>query len=240
MSLRLELQSYKLLIEEYFVDSASAGFVHLELASVSAPAFYSSVFDNLITSVNSIGCNEQELATLYDFLHVSDSRPFDPSSAHPNNPLPAQALDQMRSVFKGIGSNINRLHLHTLSFQAIMTRSASAGKIPLAGGRAYLDSRRSVARAALAAFEWICFEEDDSAEHSATVFINETFSDGANDGFQLLHVTADSPVVCWDDAWDMHICVAVMVICKEPKATVGKCFMLLYILVLSSLIIFLP
>ncbi len=192
---------------------------------MSSAVFYKYVFENLIVSVNSIGFNEQELAALYSFLQTSDNLslpPFDPSLAYPNNPLPAQALDQMRTVFEKVGSKISRLHLHTLSFQAIMTKSTSAGKIPLMGGDVYLDSRRSVSRAALVAFEWIC--DASISDENLLVFLNGKFSDSTNDGSQFFNVTADAPVACWDDTWGFHICLSTMVVCKKSKATVGKIF----------------
>lgn len=181
--------------------------VHVELASLSDVNFMRSVEITLLRRATSLGSNEQELATLEHYLthgelvYASDSSPRVADMLR----RMVKVMDQL-SVFK-----LKRLHVHTLAFQAIVSLvdeqqcvvkengevmadscSAKEPRINVAdvnGTTAWLSPRASVARAALAATDWVCGNHESSAggtysfdEQETFVMLDDSFRDDITPG----------------------------------------------------------
>merc|ERR1712083_1108764 len=107
----------------------SAVRVHFEMASFVDNSLLSELVEHIIPQADSLGMNEQELPNLHSLLTRGEV-----SVVADSNPRIAGVLDQMREIFtilsKPTGSNrpVTRIHVHTLPFQAILTKVGSHWK----------------------------------------------------------------------------------------------------------------
>lgn len=188
--------------------------IHFEMASFTEEALIKNLQEYIIPYVDSIGMNEQELANLYsvykygNISFVSDSRP-----------RVAVVLDHMRSIFKILRSwsrltvgtrRLNRIHVHTLAFQAILTTKDSPWK----------QNDVAAAKASLTAFRHVCDSSQVEADR-ATVLMDDSFSLSiAGSEGRVWLKPEETPVPCWDEG-DTNICVAPGLVCKHATKTAG-------------------
>merc|ERR1712013_440924 len=86
--------------------------------------------EHVIPQADSLGMNEQELPNLYSLITKGEV-----SLVADSNPRIATVLDQMREVFSALsmrsnGRPVTRIHLHTLAYQAILTKRDRLGATP--------------------------------------------------------------------------------------------------------------
>ncbi|GFS15230.1 ADP-dependent glucokinase 2 [Elysia marginata] len=116
---------------------------------------------------------------------------------------------------------LTRVHVHTLAFQAILTRPDSAWK----------NSMSAAAKAALTAHRHTCGEHDIDAT-KARLIMDGSFSlstkevEGEVDlskSQSRVYVNNQRPVSCWEEEKDLpaHICVAPVLVCTKILKTAG-------------------
>ncbi|CAD5116207.1 DgyrCDS5123 [Dimorphilus gyrociliatus] len=177
---------------------------HFELASFAEKDFFREVIDKIVPHADSLGMNEQELMNLYTMLE--DNSVTLVSNAHPRIAL---VLDQMRSIWKVLSpGKLSRLHVHTLAFQAIMTKKNKWSNTMIAA-----------AKASLTAYRHTCSSGEIDLE-SARLLMDESFAVGRKEGSQRIKFNAEKPVACWEEG-NALICVSPVLICTNVKQTAG-------------------
>merc|ERR1719228_1969868 len=103
--------------------------VHFEMASFVDESLLAELTQHIIPYADSLGMNEQELPNLHSLLLKGEV-----SVVSNSNPRIAVVLDQMRDVYeflstdKKVNRPLTRIHLHTLAYQAILTKKGSVWK----------------------------------------------------------------------------------------------------------------
>lgn len=209
--------------------------VHFEMASYVEIRLLRLLLDDVIPYSDSIGMNEQELDNLQQVLLENRV-----SFASESNPRVAQALHQMRTVFRGLNGDhyrnvagddkrrlLTRIHVHTLAYQAIMIVKDSQWK----------NVKNAAAKASLTAHRHVCGTDIVNPEAS-TIILDDSFSTSPYDipaadaAPKRINFNSDDPVSCWSEiiAIDgdgigrqvpVEICVAPVPVCKNARQTVG-------------------
>lgn len=205
--------------------------IHFEMASYVEKELVTDLVKYIIPYVDSIGCNEQEIDNLMNFLEFGKI-----SLSADSNPRVARVLDQIRKVFKilnehyfkyqGGDSNVrmlSRIHVHTLAFQLILNVQDSKWK----------NIRGSVAKASLVAHRHVCQRNYVNPENSMLI-LDDSFSTSMTDSNETdsrpnrITITKSNPVACWKERILVHgkhvevkICIAPNLVCKDAKKTVG-------------------
>lgn len=209
--------------------------VHFEMASYVEIKLLRLLLDDVIPYSDSIGMNEQELDNLQQVL-LEDRVSF----ASESNPRVAQALHQMRTVFRVLngeyylnvaGDNkrrlLTRIHVHTLAYQAIMIVKDSQWK----------NVKNAAAKASLTAHRHVCGTDIVNPDASSLI-LDDSFSTSpydipnGNAVPKRISFNSDDPVSCWPeiisidgDGIERHIqveiCVAPVLVCKVARQTVG-------------------
>ena len=185
--------------------------IHFEMASFVDGSLLEELVEHVIPQSDSIGMNEQELPNLVSMLtsgrvvEVADS-----------NPRTAVMLDMMRTVFRVLGAGegearpVTRLHLHTLAYQAIMTKRGSQWK----------HSGAAAVKASLTAHRHVCSDPAVTAEKSFLI-MDESFTTSQTDG-EKVPFKSSRPLTCWEEAeLDISICVAPVLVCSQAVQTAG-------------------
>ena len=185
--------------------------IHFEMASFVDGSLLEELVEHVIPQSDSIGMNEQELPNLVSMLtsgqvvEVADS-----------NPRTAVMLDMMRTVFRLLateeGNNrpVSRLHLHTLAYQAIMTRRGSKWK----------HSGAAAVKASLTAHRHVCSDLAVTAEKSFLI-MDESFTTSQTGG-ERVPFQSSRPLTCWEEEdLDISICVAPVLVCSQAVQTAG-------------------
>ncbi|XP_064489593.1 ADP-dependent glucokinase-like [Ornithodoros turicata] len=186
--------------------------VHFEMASYTDTSLLHELVEHILPYSNSLGMNEQELPNLYNILkygnvsYVSDSYP-----------RVATVLDTMRDVYsllqKTDGTNgrrsLERLHVHTLAFQAILVAHNSPWK----------NSMASAAKAALTAHRHTCGSHEIDTKH-ARVIMDDSFTTSRGSGAKRIPFDNAHPVACWQEEL-YEICVAPVLVCTKVLHTGG-------------------
>lgn len=206
--------------------------IHLELAHYEELIFFKQLLQHTIPYVDSIGLNDQELDRFDVFLQqnriVSPKQP-----TRQRKTRVAIILDQMRSVFRQLrqrdarnivsdphSRSITRIHVHTKAFQAILVGHNSQ----------WLNTKNAAAKAALQAYRTVC-EASIANPESAKLIMDGSFASTAVPGAtpaQRWTLNELDPVSCWPEGIhvdgkvvQVDICVAPVLVCKEPKRTTG-------------------
>ncbi len=168
--------------------------------------------DKVMLHSDSIGSNEQELDNLYSLLNYGNitivSDPY---------PRVATVLDKMRSVYEilrkmprdGSHRPLTRIHIHTVAFQAILTRKQSPWKNTMA----------SAAKASLVANRYVCGTQRVETGKSR-IIMDDSFSISREEGSRRVPFRSDRPVSCWEES-DYQICVSPVVVCTDILRTAG-------------------
>ena len=187
--------------------------VHFEMASFSEEAMMHELLTKVVPYSDSIGSNEQELANLFSLLNYGNVTLV--SDAYPRV---ATVLDQMRSVYGMLNKiprtddkqrPLTRIHIHTVAFQAILTKKISPWK----------NSMASAAKASLTANRYVCGVSHIDKSKS-TIIMDESFAMSRDVGSRRISFNKDRPVSCWDEE-DYEICVAPVVVCTDILRTAG-------------------
>lgn len=185
--------------------------IHFEMASFVDSSLLKELVEHVIPQSDSIGMNEQELPNLSSVLtsgqvvEVADS-----------NPRTAVVLDMMRTVFRllsverGDNRPVTRLHLHTLAYQAIMTRRGSKWK----------HSGAAAVKASLTAHRHVCSDSEVTAEKSFLI-MDDSFLTSQKGGKRVPFVDS-RPLTCWDEEdLDITVCLAPVLVCSQAVQTAG-------------------
>jgi len=190
------------------LESIDAVPVHFEMASFSEKAMMRSLLKYVIPFVTSIGMNEQELPNIVNMLKYGDI-----VTVADANPRTAHVLDAMRSLYSEMKEKsirgLERIHIHTLAFQAILTKKASKWKNRLA----------AVAKASLVANRYICNSKHVDAS-KAKLLMDDSFAVSADENSSRITFKPDEPVSCWDED-DYELCVAPVLVCTDIYQTAG-------------------
>lgn len=177
---------------------------HFELASFAEKDFFKEVIDKIVPYADSLGMNEQELINLYTML--TDNSVTLVSNAHPRI---ATVLDHMRSIWSILTPNrLSRLHIHTLAFQAIMTKKNK-----------WSNTMTAAAKASLTAYRHTCSSGKIDLE-SARLLMDESFAVSRKEGSRRIRFNAERPVACWEEE-DILVCVSPVLVCTNVKQTAG-------------------
>lgn len=186
---------------------------HFELASFSDADLMKEIVNKVVYYSDSLGMNEQELPNLVSILTtgqielISDSRP-----------RIATVLDQMRTVFNLLKDTdesngkrkLTRLHVHTLAYQAILTKKGSNWK----------NTMSAAAKASLTANRHVCGSNYIDTD-KAKLLMDESFSTTATeDVADRIPLKEQRPVSCWSEE-DFDICLAPVLVCTEVLQTGG-------------------
>jgi len=177
----------------------------------------SDVVKYVLPHSDSLGMNEQELPNLISFLKHGKVTMV--SEAYPRV---AHVLDQMRDLYTEM-SKVDggatrkagsRIHVHTLAFQAIMTRHGSVWK----------NTMSSAAHASLTANRHICGNNDVDVATSK-MLMDGSFSTTTNkSSAERISFTSDRPVSCWDEVIsgeNVLVCIAPNLVCTKVFQTAG-------------------
>ena len=189
--------------------------IHFEMASFTDNALLRELTEYVLPYVDSVGMNEQELPNLKSILGhrtvtvVSESVP-----------RVASTLDDMRGLYDILqtyqlppevhnGRRVSRLHVHTLAFQAILTRRSSLWK----------NTRSAAAKASLTANRHVCNSHLVDLEKSHLI-LDSSFSLSLKPGSARVFMEEDHPVSCWTED-NTKFCIAPGLMCTKVHKTAG-------------------
>lgn len=200
--------------------------IHFEMASFVELELLQLLLKNVIPFSDSLGMNEQELDNLGQVLQTGKI-----SLVADCNPRVAASLDQARTVFRILNDDyfrhrsedphrrmITRLHLHTLAYQAIIVAKDSKWK----------HTKNAAAKASLTAHRHVCATSIVNPDASYRL-LDDSFATSTREGSPRIPFSVDDPVSCWnetitindDEALEVEICVAPVLICKVARQTAG-------------------
>ncbi|XP_037085596.1 ADP-dependent glucokinase-like [Pollicipes pollicipes] len=187
--------------------------IHFEMASFADTGLLREMMQMVTPYVDSMGMNEQELPNLHSMVLYGNV-----SLVSDANPRVATVLDQMRTVMRVLGEEapaepgrrpLSRLHVHTLAFQAIMTRRDGI----------WSNSMSAAARASLTAHRHICGTKQVDTR-KARLIMDESFSVSGEPGSRRVPFDPARPVSCWNEGL-YEMCVAPVLVCTEVYQTAG-------------------
>ena len=186
--------------------------IHFEMAPFHQETFFDELLQYVVPYSSSMGMNEQELPNLWSKLLYGNI-----TVVSSQKPRVAKVLDLMRDVYKTSKKDygkrrkrpLTRLHVHTLAFQAILTRKGSNWK----------HTKAAAAKASLTATRHVCGSEEIDPDKSK-LFMDESFSKSIVPGSPKVEFNANLPVSCWDED-DYEICVAPVLVCTQVLQTGG-------------------
>lgn len=191
--------------------------IHFEMASFTEEQLLKQVISDILPTVDSVGMNEQELPNLQNIFAVGNITLL-------SNPYPRTAvvLDQMRDVFTHLdhlsSGQISRIHVHTLAFQAVLTKKSSPWKNTKAGAT----------KSALTAHRHTCGDDIIDVD-KAKLLMDDSFT--TTNGGNRIRIQFDPqfPVPCWEESIGtpssglviVEICVAPVLVCTKVLQTGG-------------------
>lgn len=201
-----------LAIKEQMVGVGQEVRVHFEMASFVDSSLMAELAEHVIPHADSLGMNEQELPNLHSLLSRGEV-----SVVSDSNPRIAEVLDQMREVFELLsgdtGSNrpVTRIHLHTLAYQAILTRKGSAWR----------NTGAAAVKASLTAHRHVCADPEVRPEKSFLI-MDDSFSTSLKAGGRRVPFVNSRPLSCWEEEeLGIELCVAPVLVCSEAVQTAG-------------------
>ncbi len=181
---------------------------HFEMASFSEKAMMQALLKYVVPFVTSLGMNEQELPNLVSMLKYGDI-----ITVADANPRTAIVLDAMRDLYYQMRERsireLERIHVHTLAFQAILAKKSSKWK----------NTRAASAKAALVANRYVC-NNNEINTRNAKLLMDDSFAKSTDEDSERIEFNPDSPVSCWDEN-DYEICVAPVLVCTQVYQTCG-------------------
>ena len=181
---------------------------HFEMASFTEKAMMRSLLKYVVPFVTSLGMNEQELPNIVSMLKYGDI-----TTVADANPRTAIILDLMRDLYYQMKEKslkgLERIHLHTLAFQAMLTKKGTHWK----------NSQAASAKAALVANRYIC-NNDKIDSSKAKLLMDDSFASSVGANGKRIYFDPDKPVSCWNED-DYEICIAPVLVCTNIYQTVG-------------------
>lgn len=185
---------------------------HFEMASFTDPKLLQKILLNVVEYSDSLGMNEQELPNLVSMLQYGNVSLL--SDAYPRV---ASVLDQMRVVYRllkdtkdeGGRRKLTRLHVHTLAYQAILTKKGAPWK----------NTMSATAKASLTAHRHVC-GSNYIHEEKSKLLMDDSFSSSVSSASFRIPVHEKRPVSCWEEE-DYEICVAPVLVCTQVRQTAG-------------------
>ena len=202
------------LLEKLLIEStARHSLTHFELASLVDEDLLSDLLKRVLPYSDSIGMNEQELPNLLSFVKFGNV-----TMISDTYPRVATVLDQMRQVYQLLRKShqrVSRLHVHTLAFQAILTKQSSRWK----------NTMSAAAHASLTANRHIC-GKDSVDVATSKLLLDESFSTTTDEQLaSRVPFLPHRPVSCWEedygDGEEVLICVAPNLVCTKVHQTAG-------------------
>ena len=207
----LEIRSRKIQeLKAFLLSLPPSTLVHFEMASLVEEFFLKEIISELFPHVDSLGMNEQELANLAGLVTGKNV-----TTVSDANPRVASALDDMRTLIFSLKEiqkgyrKISRLHIHTLAYQAIVTREDSMWK----------HTPSAAAKASLTASRYVCGSHTVDPLKMRLV-LDQSFSASVEAGSERVMVNEDDPVSCWNEK-EYNICVAPNLVCTKVLQTGG-------------------
>ena len=207
----LEIRSRKIQeLKTFLMSLPKSTLVHFEMASLVEEFFLKEIINELFPHVDSLGMNEQELANLAGLMTGKNV-----TTVTDANPRVASALDDMRTLIFSLKDiqkgyrTISRLHIHTLAYQAIITREDSKWK----------HTASAAAKASLTASRYVCGSHVVDPEKMRLI-LDQSFSASVVVGSERVMVNEDDPVSCWNEK-EYNICVAPNLVCTKIIQTGG-------------------
>lgn len=203
--------------KEFFLSIPPETPSHLELASLSDSSFITGICDLLVTNVNSLGLNEQELKLIALATDSPHKEELNGSFERPSVDIIADLLYHVLSHF-GASGRLSRVHFHTLSFHIIGTKKG-----------VWDSPRAATAWGSLSTSQRACkatthYHEHGSLEGHATLRFEEKFRlhRGTEDSELGAERTfnPDQAVISWERG-DMEFALVPVLVCTPPEKTVG-------------------
>lgn len=197
-------------LKAFLISLPKSTLVHFEMASLVEEFFLKEIINELFPHVDSLGMNEQELANLAGLMTGKNV-----TTVADANPRVASALDDMRTLLFSLEEiqkghrQISRLHIHTLAYQAIITREHSKWK----------RTASAAAKASLTASRYVCGSHVIDPQKMRLV-LDQSFSASVAEGSERVMVNEDDPVSCWNEK-EYNICVAPNLVCTKIIQTGG-------------------
>lgn len=218
-------------LRQLMISQKPSTHIHFEIANYEELNFFKELLLFTIPYVDSIGLNDHELERFSTFLQHNKIT-MDGNKKRPK-PRVASVLDQIRSVFRQLrqrdarnrasnaqSRSITRIHVHSRAFQAIIVSRQSNWR----------NTKNAAAKAALTAYRTACDASITNLE-SAKLTMDKAFSSTAVRGVESprrFSMNELDPVSCWAEdipvdskSVAVEICVAPVLVCKEPKRTTG-------------------
>uniref|UniRef100_H2YAA4 ADP-dependent glucokinase n=1 Tax=Ciona savignyi TaxID=51511 RepID=H2YAA4_CIOSA len=202
------------ILQQLLVDATQRKtLTHFELASFVDESLVTDLMDKVLPYSDSMGMNEQELPNLLSFVKYSNITMI--SDCYPRV---ATVLDQLRSSYKILRSKYNRIsriHVHTIAFQAILTKKSSQWK----------NTMSATAHASLTANRHVCGTPVVDVLKSKLLF-DDSFSTTVDTmKANKVPLIPDKPVSCWEEDYGdgevVQICIAPNLVCTQVHQTAG-------------------
>lgn len=197
-------------LKTFLISLPKSTLVHFEMASLVEEFFLKEIINELFPHVDSLGMNEQELANLVGLMTGKNV-----TTVSDANPRVASALDDMRTLIFSLAEiqkgyrEISRLHIHTLAYQAIVTRQDSTWK----------HTASAAAKASLTASRYVCGSHIIDPQNMRLI-LDQSFSSSVAVGSERVMVNKDDPVSCWNEK-EYNICVVPNLVCTKTLQTGG-------------------
>uniref|UniRef100_F6VUN5 ADP-dependent glucokinase n=2 Tax=Ciona intestinalis TaxID=7719 RepID=F6VUN5_CIOIN len=202
------------MLQELMMDANQRKILtHFELASFVDESLITDLMEHVLPYSDSIGMNEQELPNLLSFLRYGNITMISDSY-----PRVAAVLDQIRASYKILRTKhnrISRLHVHTIAFQAILTKVSSPWKNTLS----------ATAHASLTANRHVCGTPKVDIQRSKLLF-DESFSTTMDaETASKVPLIPERPVSCWEEDIGegelVLLCIAPNLVCTKVHQTAG-------------------
>lgn len=210
--------------------------VHLEIASMADEAFIKHMSDTLLPVVDSIGLNEQEMGDLYAALGgelaEGDTAGLAKDGAVPllseingRVPAPRAVAAAVRYVLERY-PNVGRVHFHSLAFHVLAERRTGKAHVWRKGGAAAAAAATTATLRACDAAEPDLHGNDLDLILPALAFsvADPAVTPSADAAEPRVTISEAEPVARWSwasSSGDVAFKLAPVLVCKEPKATVG-------------------
>ena len=181
--------------------------VHFEMASFSENAMLKALLEYVVPYVTSLGMNEQELPNLVSMLKYNEV--VNIADASPRTAIILDLMRELYTTLKKKSNRIERIHLHTLAFQAVITRL----------GTPWRNTRAAIAKASLVANRYVCNTDNIDVKKSK-LFMDDSFATSVKPGSHRIFFKPENPVSCWQED-DYEVCVAPVLVCTDIYQTGG-------------------
>lgn len=209
--------------------------IHLEFASIGNLEFIRTLSDQVFPLVDSLGLNEQELATMFTSLGGKGLEMSSLTSKIPSVNAVASALEFILTKYNTMATanhirgGLSRIHFHSLTYHMIVKVVTPQKKKKKNSSMLWKNTVASIAGGSLAATLRACnisSAEDMSYEKGEVIAPMYLYLETIN-GMQEKYIDIVNPVAKWDRLVDstknlrLRFYYTPVVVCKSPVQTVG-------------------